>query len=239
MASAEYYPNHMAEYYATWHTDRIRDLCVLPPYEPRDRQSQWVRGAIRHRLYDDNLRDLVVTGPKLKICFSGCNYRRIVFSMDESKPDVYGFQQWLLILASHVKDTIWMDPGKYKNGAISSSRFTFDEDFIKPANDPSRYPDELRCKLSTKRELGPDNIPIEVVDADLFMQSSNGEEVPINSEEITAGSYMIPIIKFSYYRNGERFGMNMTVLKGLVFPAEKRIYDIDNRSWVIDHPNPN
>lgn len=228
-----------AEYFDNWTEDRIKALYILPPYEPRDRVSTWVRGGIRHRYQDDLLRDLVVTGPKMKVCFSGCNWNRIVFAMDGGMDsDVHHFEAWLRGLANHVKTTIWADPGKYKSGAISASRFTFDDDFIKPANDPTKYPDELRCKLSTRRETAIDSGETEeIVDADLFTISSDGEEVAVDYQSIMSGSYVVPVMSFKYYRNGERFGLNVTVLKGLVYPAEKVNYTIDNRDWQMGFPS--
>lgn len=229
--------NYVAEYYTNWNEDRVKELVVQPPYEPKDRQIQWVRGNIRHRYYDDLLRDLVVTGPKMRICFGGCNWNRIVFAMNgAANAEVYGFERWLRLLADHVKTTILADPGKFKPGAVSGSRFVFDDDYIKPANNPV-YPDELRCKLATRRETPPDEEGyVDVVDADLYTHSVNGEEVPIDAKEITAGSFMIPVLKFSFYRNVERFGLAITVIKGLVFPAERRNYTIDNRNWIMDYP---
>lgn len=227
-----------AEYFTNWDEERLNQLYVLPPYEPRDRVATWVRGSIRHRYQDDLLRDLVITGPKMKVCFGGCNWNRIVFAMNGlADTEVYKFERWVRGLAKYVKDTIWAEPGKYKAGAVSSSRFTFDDDFIKPANDPAKYPDELRCKLSTRRETVMDGgEPEEIVDADLFTINSEGEEEAIDHQAITAGSHVIPVMTFRYYRNGERFGLNVTVLKGLVYPAEKVNHSIDNRDWQMDIP---
>lgn len=222
----------------TYHTDRIRDLKVLPPYESKDRQSQWVRGSIRHDNYDNVLRELVVTGPKMKICYGGCNWNRIVFAMTPGDEQVSNFRQWLSILSSHVKSSIWAEPSKYKVGAMSSSRFSFEEDFIKPANDPTRYPDELRCRIATQRDTGVDGSPIDVANASFYTVDNTGTEYTIEPHEITSGSFMIPVIKFSYYRNGEKFGINATVLKGLVFPVDKPNYQIENSAWIIDYPNP-
>lgn len=230
--------NYVAEYYANWNDDRMRELQILPPYEGKDRVSQWVRGCIRHRYYDDFLRDLVVTGPKMKVCFTGCNWNRIVFAMNGADENVYGFERWLRLLADRVKTGIWADPSKFKPGAISASRFSFDDDFIKPANDPSRYPDELRCKLSTRREGIPDGEGfIDVVDADLFTLDENGSEVAIKADQISSGSMVIPVMKFNYYRNGERFGLNVTVIKGLVYPADRTNYVISNSTWMMDLGN--
>lgn len=222
-----------AEFYANWNDARIRNLQVLPPYESKDNKSTWVRGTIRHRSLDGVLRELVVTGPKMKICYGGCRWNRMVFAMNgAADAEVYAFEKWVRNLADHVKNVIYADPGKYKPGATSATRFLFDDDIIKPSSDCALYPDELRCRLSSKRVAEGDD----VVDADLFLYSENGDHQPIHASEITAGSFIIPIIKFAYNRNIERFGMVMTVLKGMVFPADNNTYRIDNKEWEIDYP---
>jgi hypothetical protein len=237
---------YTAEYFANWTDSRLNKLILLPPYEPKDRQSpsQWVTGSIRTPTIYDTTRTFTVTGPRMKVCFGGCNWNRVVFAMDSDKPEVVRFEQWMHLLADHVRIALWADPSKYKPGAISNSRFTFDADYIKPANDPNRYPDELRCRLSTRRETAANTtLPgtvgynsIDFVDADLFTMDEDHQETAIAPSDITAGSEMIPILKFTYYRNGERFGLNTTILKALVYPAERKSTAVDNRSWVFDMP---
>lgn len=228
-----------AMFYKYWDQAKINMLRVLPPYEPKDRVMQWVRGSIRYLTDDNDSRELVVTGPKLRVCYGGCNWNRIVFAMNDHDEDIYDFQQWLYMVADHVKREIFNNPGKFKNGATSSVRFSFDEEFIKPPNDPSRYPSELRCRLSTRREYcnqDSDGLTTDVVDADLYTRLENGTYESIDHRQITAGSYIIPVLKFSYYRNGERFGMSITVLKGVVELYDKSARKIENNQWEIDYP---
>ena len=45
---------------------------------------------------------------------------------------------------------------------------------------------------------------------------------PVDPQDITAGSEILPIIKISYFRNGNKFGLNLTLLKGMVYPRAKR-----------------
>jgi len=226
---------YTAEYFTNWTNERIQNLRVLSPWEPKDRQAQWVRGAIKERTAD-GLRDMVVTAPKMRVCFSGCNWNRVVFAMNgAADQQAYQFEQWLYTVAEKVKSSIWADPGSFRTGAVSSARFTFDDDFIKPANDPALYPDELRCKLSTKR-IKEGDVDIDVSDADLFTQDEDGSLSPILPANILAGSHIIPVIKLSYYRYGERFGIQLHILRGLVFPANDVRTKIDNSEYIMDYP---
>lgn len=227
-----------AEYFSNWNGERLDTLQVLPPYEGKDKMKQWVYGNIRNRFQDDISREFVVTGPKMKICYSGCNWNRIVFAMNGvANPPVYHFERWVRQLADKVKSSIWSDPPKYKNGAVGNLRFIFDDDYIKPASDPSMYPDELRCRLSCKRVPADDGVGFkELPDVDLFIRTENGDEPVTDLTEIRSGWYMVPVLKFSYYRNVERFGLVITVLRGIVFPCDSTSYKISNSDWKIDYP---
>lgn len=199
--------------------DKLR---VLPPYENKDKpQAQWVRGYIRN-----GSNDFIITGPKLKICFSGCRWNKMVLAMPGPDDEMaYSFERWLRNLCPVVENQIWQNPEQFKPGAKSSTRFLFDHEFIKPSVDPSMYASELRCRLSIKRD--------ETVDTDLF-RVENGQKIPMEPSEITAGSYIIPIFRISYYRNIERFGLVLTIVKGEVFPGERRI--IGNADLMFDYP---
>lgn len=227
-----------AEYFSNWSTERLDAIQVLPPYEGKDKLKQWVYGNIRTRFPDDINRDLVVTGPKMKICFSGCNWNRIVFAMNgAANLPVYDFERWLRHLADRVKTLIWSDPSKFKNGAMGNTRFVFDDDFIRPASDPTMYPDELRCRLSSRRVPSDDGVGFkDIPDADLFIRTENGDEPITDLTEIRSGWYIVPVLKFSYYRNIERFGLVITVLRGIVYPVDTNTYKVQNTEWKIDYP---
>lgn len=233
--------NFVADYFSEWNTDRMTELVVRPPYENKDenRVIPWVRGDIRFKYFDGMMRDLVVTGPKMKVCYSGCRWNTVVFAMfGAANSEVYGFERWLRNLGDYVQAAIWSNPGKYKPGATSTSRFTFEQDIIHPSKDPQTYPDELRCKLSTVSKQEDDGSWGKVVDAELLARSVDGELFPIQPADIQAGSYMIPILKFSYFRNGERFGISATVIKALVFPAEQNQRTVvANSDWQFVYPN--
>lgn len=231
---------YTAEYFTNWTRDRLDQLQVLPPYEPKDKpnQAKWVRGSIRNVHPDGVLREFTVTGPKMRVCYNGCNWNRIVFAMNgAADQEVYNFERWARSVGDKVKDSIFSDPGKFKPGAINSSRFMFDDDFIKPASNPAVYPDEMRVRLSTKRVRSEDGVSFEdVADADLFTKSTDGEIQPVLPCDVTAGSYIVPVLKFSYYRNIEDFGLVVTLLRGVVYPGDNTSYRVTNEQWTIDYP---
>lgn len=218
-------------------TTNPQDVRIIQPYEVPGKVSQWVRGSIRH-----NGTDLVVTGPKLRVCFSGCRWNKLVLGvpalvddLESTNHDVVeaiAFKNWLHELAGQVQATVWAQPEKFKPGAKSSTRFIFDTDYVKPSSDPSLYPDEVRCRLSTYRQTGGENENYDVVDADLF-KVVDGIVFKVDAPEIFSGSYVIPVLKINYFRNIERFGLMITVLKAHVFPQEYN--RIGNDEWVVDY----
>lgn len=227
-----------AKYFTNWDEKDLKELTILPPYEPKDRQIQWVRGSIRNKWEDGIFREFTVTGPKMKTCYSGCNWNRISFAMNGSfDPEVYNFERWTRSVCEHVKESIFSDPSKFKPGAMSNSRFVFDDDYIKPSNNPAIYPDEMKVRLSTKKV--PDSTGEgfdDVSDADLFLYCEDGNHIPINPVDIRAGSSIVPILKFSYYRNIERFGLVITLIRGMVFLGnEKSAARVENQDWDLDY----
>lgn len=213
---------------------RVTDLNgirVLAPYESPERANQWVRGFLRAA----DGGDFTITGPRLRLCFSGCRWNKMVFAMvGIADEEAYRFQRWLGELAQVVENTIWQQPERFKPGAKSSSRFTFDHDLVKPSSDPASFPDQLSCRLSSHRQqrLDQSGEYDEIVDADLF-RVEDGIPIKMDPSEITAGSYVVPIIRFNYFRNIDRFGITATVLKAQVFPAEGR-EKIANSDWEFD-----
>lgn len=148
----------------------------------------------------------------------------------------FEFQRWLEHLSQIVENAIWQQPERFKPGAKTSSRFTFDHDLIKPSSDPTTFPDQLSCRLSTYRKPRLDGSDEwdEIADVDLF-KVEDGIEVKMDPSEITAGSEVVPILRFNYFRNIERFGLVVTVLKARVFPAEARP-KVLNEQWTLDYP---
>lgn len=222
----------VADYFKKWTKDRLETVHVQPPYDVKD--ALWVRGSLRYKREDDSVQDLIVTGPKMKICYSGSKWNRIVLAMNGTE-DVYQFEMWLRHVAEYVRSAIWADPSRFRKGATSNLRFVFDDDVVKPSKDSMMYPDELRCRLSTRRETNLSGDPVDVVDAFLFTRSDlDGATIQIDPSDIAAGSYIIPVIKISYNRTNDRFGLVCTVLQGLIFPSDGPRNKIDNSEWVID-----
>lgn len=245
---------NIAEYFNKLDENRVNNLEVLPPYEQgKEKLNQWVRGTIRYKTKTDVYRELVVTGPKMRVCFSGCKWNRVVFAMpkegEECDPSVKQFRNWLATVVKRVKDTVWESPETYKPGCKINSRFTFD-DPVKPSSDPDKYPEELRCRLSTvRREMtaaereenandaffDQSSDHIETVDADLFT-ITDGNKVPVDPTTVMSHSYMIPVLRIAYSRHGDRFGLVLTITKAQYFPSEFHPMKVQNADWVMDVP---
>ncbi len=231
----------VAEHFTKLDEERMSQLVVLPPYEPKtDTTLQWVRGSLRLPSGSGGYRDLVVTGPRMKVVYGGCRYNRMVLALPGGGfPEVYAFERWVRGLMLNVKANIWANPGKYRSGASTPARFQFDEGIIRASNDPAMYPDELVTRLSTKRITTGDveeGGPTEYIDTEFITDTENGVS-NIEPVDIVAGSTIIPIFKISYNRNIEKFGLVLTLLKAKVFPPESMPYGrIDNTSWVFDDP---
>lgn len=233
----------VADHFTKLDAERMSQLVVLPPYEPKsDTTLQWVRGSIRLPSGGGvgGYRDLVVTGPRMKVVYGGCRYNRMVLALPGAAfPDVYAFERWIRGLMSTVKANIWANPGKYRQGAATAARFQFDEGVIRASTDPTIYPDELVTRLSTKRITTGDveeGGPTDYIDTEFITDTENGVS-NIEPVDIVAGSTIIPIFKISYNRNIEKFGLVLTLLKAKVFPPESMPYGrIDNQSWAFDDP---
>lgn len=233
-----------APHYTKFGEDADKTITVLPPYEPKSLGGgavvpQWVRGNIRlASTIHLGPRDFVVTAPPMSVVYNGCRWNRLVFSLPgEANPEVYAFENWLRHIMEVVKTQIWANPSRFKPGSMTNQRFTFDEGCIKPSSDSSIYPDELQTRLSMRRLIdsnGDVNEPQEIVDTEFLLQGDSGVEY-VSSTDITMGSIIQPIIKISYNRIGERFGLVLTVLKAKVISLNNTGSNkIQNSSWIFD-----
>jgi hypothetical protein len=228
----------IAEHYSKFDGSRLSNIIVLPPYEPRDTTLQWVRGFLRYNNGDSfGPRDFVVTGPKLRVVYGGCRWSRLVLALPPSGDDEsVRFRDWLSSVVESVKSKIWDDPAKYRAGATSNNRFTFDTGFIKKSSDPAMYPDELSTRLSTTRVKIDDAETADVVDAQIFTEGPDGPIAIEDFNEIEAGGYITHIFRISYNRNCDRFGLVLTVLKARYLPSDKPKNKPDNGIWQFDYP---
>lgn len=225
----------IAEHFTTWTPERLAQLRVQPPYDP-SQQALWVRGSIRF-IKDGRVSQFVFTGPKMRVCYSGCNWNRVVCAMPGAGvPETWAFEQWLKTTTSAIRDAIWSDPAKFRPGALNASRFVMEEP-IKPAKDSFLYPDELVLRLSTTRVPATDTEETHDVPNTLFFYvDGNGQEHQMEASDITAGSEIVPIIRTQYFRNNDRFGLVFTVLKAQVFPpSQTETGAIRNEDWVMDY----
>jgi hypothetical protein len=243
----------VAEHFTKFTDERIQKLIIQPPYESgKEKLNQWVRGSIKYQTSPDALaQDLVITGPKLKICFGGCKWNKLVFGMPSDDPNANEFREWLLKVTKKLKASIVEAPDKYKPGTRTATRFSFEDDVVKPSSDPERYPDELRCRLSTiRRDVSDkdklDGAPsdnlfdpsvelMEIIDANIFTVNSDGELEGVDATTIKARSHMIPVLRVSYYRHNDKFMLNLTITKGQLFPSDNH-YPLQNSEWIIDSP---
>ena len=196
-------------------TVNLANLRVLPPLEPRDKSVTWSRGSIR----DKDFNELIITGPRLPVLFSGCRFNNVVFSMrgpeDEMAYDLEGFLHSVLSL---VETAVSANPDKFKPGVKNAALLQYDRDFIRPSSYSPDLPNEMRVKLAVRRNhVDEDGEVVEFIES-VFVDEYGAE---IQPSDIMSGSEIIPIMKVSYYRNGNKFGLNMTLLKGMVFPSNR------------------
>lgn len=227
-----------AIYYSKLTEDDINTIVVVPPYEPKQSISQWVRGAIK---FMNMYSDVVITGPCMRVVYSGCRWNKLIMTGDNMET----FQHFCTFLRNVewvVNTAIWSEPEKYKPNAKSNTRFLFDPTVVPGNSSPQFGPpkDEIRCRLSVKRsplvvQEGGDDSIVEP-DTDFFVEDENGVR-KLHPSEIQNGWKVIPVIRFSYYRNIERFGLVLTVLKAKVIPCDNSHPVINNEDWEMDCDN--
>lgn len=214
-----------AKRFSKFTEEDVKDLIVQPPWERPNGSAMWVRGNLRTK--ED--QDLVVTGPRMKVVYGGCRWYKLVFALPGiSDPEVYGFERFLRDVSESVKAAIWADPAKYKPGATSNQRFVMDTDYHKESSDPATYPDELRTRLQVIKS--PTTSEMDQDDHIVTEMYFNGEL--IHPTSIKAGMYITPIFRINYFRNIDRFGIQLTCLKGIVEEGEARA--TTSGEWTFD-----
>ena len=138
--------------------------------------------------------------------------------MDSTQAD---FEKWLAMAWSWLQDTVNRDPAKYK----SRGRPTFNNFIVVPSRDPDVYSPELRVKLATTRSgMNIDDVTVTAI------IECKGERV--DPSQVWSGSFMIPIFRLNYYKDGDDFGLALTLIKAEYEPSQK--LQISNDAWMID-----
>lgn len=199
----------------------IEALRVLPPLESKDKTITWARGSIR----DNDFNELIVTGPRMPVLFSGCRYNNVVFSVrGPTDEPTHAFEAFLHKVLSHVESTVSTSLDKFRPGLKNAALLQFDRDFIRPSSYSADSPNELRVKLVVRSGMvDGDGEVVNVIETPFVDENGNS----IDPDDITSGSEIIPIIRVSYYRNGNKFGLNLTMLKGLVYINQKKRRSLD------------
>lgn len=173
-----------------------------------------MRGSIRVKL---NGRDAVFTGPKLRVVYSGCNYNSVVFTMDNSQIE---FENWLQDVWEWFQATIRADPVRFKCNRREPG---FSDFIVIPSRDPETYPNELRCRLASKR-LNDNTVCNALLEC-------NGQLV--DPSAVWSGSFMTPVFRLGYFKDQQdNYGLNLTVLKAEYEPSMST--QIQNDAWIID-----
>lgn len=208
-------------HFTTIDTAAFQSLRVLPPLESRDKSISWARGSIR----DKDFNELIITGPRLPVLFSGCRFNNIVFSIRGPGADdpSFAFETFLHKILSTVENAVSANLEKFKPGLKNFNLLHFDRDFIRPSSYGVDLPNEFRVKLAVKRDTDENGEMVDLVET-LFVDEEGNN---IDAGDISSGAEIIPIIRVGYYRNANKFGLNLTMLKGLVYANTKKRKTLD------------
>jgi len=217
-------PEEITAHYFTRVDDvMLSRLAVMGPYENKTAPSVWARGNIRIANYHGNghFEQFVITGPRMKILYGGCRWNKIVFAMDHNDPACIDFVNWVGKVSDIVKTNIWSAPEKFKPGSKSNSRFVFENDIFKASSEPGIYSDEIRFRIASRRgAVEGTGETIDIPEVEFYKLGYDFSREKVEPYEIRSGGSMIPMIKVSYFRNGDKFGLTLTVLKGLYSPPD-------------------
>lgn len=154
----------------------------------------------------------------MRVVYSGCRWNTMVFAMTNGQQE---FENWLYQTWTSFQDMISRDPVRFKvgrNGAL------FTNFIVTPSTDPEIYPNELRCRLATRRMPNGEYTVLTSI------QTLGGDLV--ESTDVWANSHVTPIFRLGYYKDGDEFGLQLTVLKALYEPSTQ--LQIDNADWMVD-----
>jgi hypothetical protein len=129
----------------------------------------------------------------------------------EAEP-AYAFECFLHKVLSHVEDAVTANPDKYKPRHRERR-----DPVLRPRLYPTllllrRSPQRVPCEAVREAGVWP-GARVESVDVtDTVFVGENGE--PIEPGDISSGNEIVPIFRVSYFRNANKFGLNITMLKG-------------------------
>lgn len=153
----------------------------------------------------------------MKVVYSGCRYNSIVFAMDESTTN---FRKWLSEIHGIMSKAILADPVRYKFAGRGAPTFLKD---IVTENASDLYPDELRCRLAIER-TGNDINDTKITS--VFLDKDGNSVTP---SCIYGGGLVLPIFKLSYYKEGDDYGLQLTMVKGQYEAPEST--RVSNDDW--------
>jgi hypothetical protein len=150
----------------------------------------------------------------MKVVYSGCQWNTIVFAMEEGTEE---FQEWIELGYQKLQEIIKADPAKFK---CTRRMPLFSKSLI---TESELYPNQLRCRLSVRGDKEGNRIATSVL-------LQNNE--PITPAKIWGGGSMTPIFSMGYYKNGDEFGLSLTLLKGEYTPPAYT--PITASDWIPD-----
>lgn len=153
----------------------------------------------------------------MKVVYSGCQWNTIVFAMDDETRD---FETWIERSYAKLQDIIKADPTKFK---CTRRTPLFSKGLITESNDPMLYPNQLRCRLAVKGDKDGNKVVTSVLLQD------NKATTPAM---IWGGGWMLPIFQMGYYKDGDEFGLALTLLKGDYMPPAYT--PITANDWIPD-----
>jgi len=172
------------------------------------------RGGIRDK---ESKRDVVITGPRLRVVYSGCRWNSVVFATDAE------FEAWLHGIWQQLQSQVTADPGYFKVTGRNGPGFP--SFIVTQSSNPDMYADEIRCRLATERTGKEIN---DVVCTAIL--ETNGER--IDPSQVWSGSHMTPVFRLGYYKEGDNFGLTLTVLRAEYEPSSQT--RISNEDWMLD-----
>jgi hypothetical protein len=181
----------------------------------------WPRGSFR----DADFNELIVTGPRLPLVFSGCRFNNLVFAMKGPIDEpAQAFEDFLHRVLSMVETAVDKDPTKFMGPIKNRNILVFDRDFVRPSTYSADEPNEFKVRLAVKRNQLDDNGEVvDVVDAEFV----DGDGNKMNPEDLRKGDEIMPIMRVGYHRNGNKFGLTFTLLRGKVYPGSRKRKSLD------------